>query len=121
MTDVPESMFPPGSTPYGPPAGAVPVAAPQPYVAAPAAWTSPPVAPRPRKNGFGVAAVWIGALSLLLSLAGLSVTWLFALVAIVFGVIALIRVDRPRTAGIIGLTLASFGLLVGILVTVSRY
>lgn len=117
-------MFPSGSTPYGPPAGstpAAPAAAPQPYVASPAAWVSTPAPPRPLKNGFGVAAVWIGSFALLLSFSGLSLSWFFILLALIFGIIAIARTGRPRTAGTIGLGLTGLALLIGILVTVSRF
>jgi hypothetical protein len=128
MTNVPESMFPPGSTPYGPPAGGVPaasvpatVAAPQPYVTPPAAWVSTPAPPRPIKNGFGVAAVWIGAFALPLSFSGLSLSWFFILLALIFGIIAIARTGRPRTAATIGLSLTGLALLIGIIVTVTRF
>jgi len=122
MTNVPESMFPSGSTPYGPPSGQVtPPAASPTYVASPTAWSSPSTPPRPRKNGPGVAAVCVGAFALVVSFAGASASWLFILVTGILGVIALVRPGRPRTTAIIGLVLAGVALFIAIIVTVSRF
>ena len=43
------------------------------------------------------------------------------MLASIFGFIGVARVGRPRTAGIIGLGSAGLALIVGIVVTVSRF
>jgi len=136
MDDAPDSQFVPGPTPYGPPAGAIPppAAAPVPAAAsAPAPSFPPPAAatemPRPdpyavapqkpsrAKNGFGVASVWIGSFALLFAATarGFSVFGvLLTLLAAVFGVLALVNVNRlgkPRVAATVGTSLTALAVL----------
>ena len=126
MTNVPESMFEPGSTPYGPPASqaATPPsapAAPAAYVASPAAWPRAVAPPKPLKNGLGVASVWVGAFALLISFSGLYTSFIFILMAAIFGIIGMRMVGRPRTAAVVGLVLTATALTIAIGVTAARY
>ena len=73
------------------------------------------MAPRRLKNGLGVAAVWIGAFAALVSFSGLYISGIFILLAAIFGVAGVARTGRPRVAAIVGLALAAFAFLVGVL------
>jgi len=128
MTNAPESMFEPGSTPYGPPAGqasspppspAAPTA-PAPYMAPAAAWPAAVAPPKRLKNGLGVASIWVGAFALLVSFSGLYTSIFFILIAGALAVAGVVRTGRPRTAAITGLTLTAMALIIASGVTVSR-
>ena len=127
-------MFPAGNTPYGPPAANAfnPPAA-QPYLAAPQqprAQQQPlaqqwPVAPPVRrKNGFGVASVWVASFAFLLSFAGLQLSFIFIALAAIFGFVGVSRgrsVNLPTLAAAVGLGITAFAFVIGLMVTVTRY
>ena len=123
-------MFPAGNTPYGPPAAGAftPPATPtyqsavpqQPYPAQ--SWPVAP--PTRRKNGFGVASVWVGSFAVLLSFAGLQASFIFIALAGIFGFVGVSRGrsgGRPTLAAAVGLALTALALLTGLLVTVTRF
>jgi len=126
MDVAPDSPFEPGSTPYGPPAGAIPLPAPvaapvPPPAAAPAPADYPPPLVHdkinPHKNGFGVTSVWIGVLAVIIAVNergaspfGLALT----LTTATFAAIALINVKRfgkPWVAATTGISLAGIAVV----------
>ena len=123
-------MFPAGNTPYGPPAAGAftPPATPtyqsavpqQPYPAQ--SWPVAP--PARRKNGFGVASVWVASFAFLLSFAGLQLSFIFIALAAIFGFVGVSRgrsVNLPTLAAAVGLGITAFAFVIGLMVTVTRY
>jgi len=117
MDDPTASQYESGSSPYGPPAGAVPpVSQPE----ATSAEYPPPVADDridPHKNGFGVTAVCIGVVAVIIAVNergaspfGLALT----LSTATFATIALINVNRfgkPWVAAVTAISLAGIAVL----------